>query len=340
MQKGGDAEALYERRGGGLSDDYGFYLCMPLPVKRFSARLPTAPTCALRVRSDWAFKLVDGPDYPIVNGKTTYYVCEGTPAARLPTRFEMDMRFDAVYYEPRAPEYPLGRELREKYSDLPWIEIESHNKIPQFSGAENRAFPALKKHLIVGVRKTHKYVENRKVSDFLVPYTSSGCRAMCLYCYLVCNYNKCAYLRLFVNREQMMGRLIKTSLDASRPLTFEIGSNSDLVMENAVTGNLPLTIESFGREGRGKITFPTKSDMVEPLLALDHKGKTIFRMSVNPDEIIRRYEIGTSPLLRRISALNDMCAAGYPVGLIIAPVILLPEWRRLYGGLIDTLAQG
>lgn len=264
----------------------------------------------------------------------------GTPAARLPTRFEMDMRFDAVYYEPRAPEYPLGRELREKYSDLPWIEIESHNKIPQFSGAENRAFPALKKHLIVGVRKTHKYVENRKVSDFLVPYTSSGCRAMCLYCYLVCNYNKCAYLRLFVNREQMMGRLIKTSLDASRPLTFEIGSNSDLVMENAVTGNLPLTIESFGREGRGKITFPTKSDMVEPLLALDHKGKTIFRMSVNPDEIIRRYEIGTSPLLRRISALNDMCAAGYPVGLIIAPVILLPEWRRLYGGLIDTLAQG
>ena len=34
-------------------------------------------------------------------------------------------------------------------------------------------------------------------------YTSSGCTAACMYCYLVCNYNKCAYLRLFVNREQM-----------------------------------------------------------------------------------------------------------------------------------------
>lgn len=251
----------------------------------------------------------------------------------------MDINFDAVYYEPQALNYELGAFLQEKYAALPWLEIKSHNLIPELSGSENRQFSHLKRHLIVGVRKTHKYVENNKVSDWLVPYTSSGCRAMCLYCYLVCNYNKCAYLRLFVNREQMMDRLLKKSNAASNPQTFEIGSNSDLVLENIVTGNLPWTIERYAREGKGFITFPTKFAMVKPLLGLAHGGKTIFRMSFNPTEIIRRVEIGTSPLDARISALNDMAQAGYRVGLLIAPIILLPGWQQLYAELIEELAD-
>lgn len=251
----------------------------------------------------------------------------------------MDFQFDAVYYEPQALEYELGKQLHEKYKSLPWIEIESHNRVPELSAAENKDFPKLKQHLILGIRKTHHYVENHKVSDWLVPYTSSGCRAMCLYCYLVCSYNKCSYLRLFVNREQMMERLLKADAAAPAPQTFEIGSNSDLVLENVVTGNLPWTIEHFGREGRGHLTFPTKFDMVQPLLNLDHRGKVIFRMSVNPDEIIRRVELGTSPLDARIRALNEMAEAGYPVGLLIAPVILLPGWERMYGELIEKLAD-
>ena len=251
----------------------------------------------------------------------------------------MDISFDAVYYEPACLNYELGRQLRGKYAALPWIEIESHNRIPEFTGAQNRDFPRLKRHLILGVRKTHSYAPNHKVSDWLVPYTSSGCRAMCLYCYLVCNYNKCSYLRLFVNREEMMGTLLGRDAAAQKPETFEIGSNSDLVLENEVTGNLPWSIESFARAGRGRLTFPTKFDMVEPLLALDHRGKTIFRMSVNPEEVIRRVELGTSPLRARIEALNSVCAAGYPVGLLIAPVILLPDYQRLYAELIERLAD-
>ena len=251
----------------------------------------------------------------------------------------MKPEFDAVYYEPKALEYPMGKTLREEFQHLPWIEIESHNRIPEFQAAENRDFARLKRHLVVGLRKTHKYAENHKVSDWLVPYTSSGCRAMCLYCYLVCNYNKCAYLRLFVNREQMMDRMLKVDAESPRPPTFEIGSSSDLVLENEVTGNLPWTVSQFAGRGRGALTFPTKFDMVEPLLNLDHRGKVIFRMSVNPEEIIRRIEIGTSPLSGRVRALNAVCQAGYPVGMLIAPVILLPDWKKLYGGLIDFLSD-
>lgn len=109
--------------------------------------------------------------------------------------------FNEVYYEPEILNYQLGKELKEQFKELPWIPIESHNRIPEMQEKSNKEFGRMKRNLIIGIRKTHKYVENHKVSDYLVPYTSSGCSAMCLYCYLVCNYNKCSYLRLFVNRE-------------------------------------------------------------------------------------------------------------------------------------------
>ena len=128
------------------------------------------------------------------------------------------MKFDSVYYEPDSLKYPLGIRLREMFQDLPWIPIENHNSIKEMQEKPNSEFGRMKRFLIVGTRKTHKYVENHKVSDYLVPYTSSGCTAMCLYCYLVCNYNKCAYLRLFVNREDMLDRLIKRSFKSERPL--------------------------------------------------------------------------------------------------------------------------
>ena len=250
------------------------------------------------------------------------------------------MKFDAVYFEPAIFDYPLGRQLREEYRDLPWIHIESHNSIREMQEKPNDQFGHMKRNLIAGIRKTHKYVENHKVSDYLVPYTSSGCTAMCLYCYLVCNYNKCAYLRLFVNREQMLDRMIKKGKNSGKPLTFEIGSNSDLVLENTITGNLLYTIPRFAEEGEGKLTFPTKFHMVEPLLDLDHRGKVIFRMSVNPQPIIQKIELGTSGLKQRIEAVNHMCEAGYPCGLLIAPVILMEGWREMYTGLLEELMDG
>ena len=136
---------------------------------------------------------------------------------------------EQIFYENGIEEYELGKNLLDKYKDVPKKQIQNHNNIEEMRKKENSEFPKMKKNLIIGTRKTHKYVPNHKVSDFLVPYTSSGCLAMCMYCYLVCNYNKCAYLRLFVNREQMLEKIIKTANKEEEELTFEIGSNSDLI---------------------------------------------------------------------------------------------------------------
>ena len=243
----------------------------------------------------------------------------------------------AIFYEKEIINYPLGKQLMEQYKDVPKSEIENHNNIEEMRKKQNSEFPNMKRNLIIGVRKTHKFVENHKTSDYLVPYTSSGCTAMCMYCYLVCNYNKCAYLRLFVNREQMLEKIIKVANASEKQLTFEIGSNSDLILENTITGNLEWTIENFAKTEKGFLTLPTKFDMVDGILPLQHNGKIIIRMSVNPEEIINKVEFGTSRLKGRIEAINKLAEAGYKVGILIAPVILVDGWQKLYSDLIKRL---
>ena len=252
---------------------------------------------------------------------------------------------EAIFYEKDVINFDLGKELFERYKDVPKFEIENHNNIEQMRKKENKEFPMMKRNLIIGTRKTHKFVSNHKVSDYLVPYTSSGCTAMCLYCYLVCNYNKCAYLRLFVNREEMLNKIIKVAnkdfLETEKESVFEIGSNSDLILENSITNNLVWTINNFCAvpNQKGFLTFPTKFDMVDSILNLNHNGKVIVRMSVNPEEIITKVEFGTSRLDKRIEAINKLKQAGYKVGILIAPVIFVQNWEVLYEDLIKKLSS-
>ena len=245
----------------------------------------------------------------------------------------------ALYIEKEIENYPLGKQLLEKYKDIPKIEIANHNNIEEMRKRENKDFSELKRYLIIGTRKTHKFVENHKVSDFLVPYTSSGCTAACMYCYLVCNYNKCSYLRLFVNREQMLNKIIRVANENEKNITFEIGSNSDLILENTITGNLPWTIENFVKSPKGILTFPTKFSFVDDILDINHQGKVIVRMSVNPEEIINKVEFGTSRLKERIEAINKLKEAKYKIGILIAPVIMVENWKEIYSNLIKTLYE-
>ncbi|MFV0395907.1 MAG: radical SAM protein [Coprobacillaceae bacterium] len=248
---------------------------------------------------------------------------------------------ERIFYEAHSKNYPLGKELLEYYSSLsiPMEVIENHNNIEALRTQPNENFTKLKRYLIIGTRKTHKYTENHKVSDYLVPFTSSGCSAMCLYCYLVCHYNKCSYLRIFVNREEMLQKLIKKASSFDEEKVFEIGSNSDLVLENTITNNLVWTITEFLKQPKGILTFPTKFDMIDCLLPLQHQNRVIIRYSVNPSNIIQKTELKTSNLEERIAAINKLCNVGYSVGIIIAPIILVDDWEKLYDDLLQQLVS-
>ena len=79
---------------------------------------------------------------------------------------------DAIFYEKDIQNYDLGKELLSKYEKqkIPMSIIENHNNIEEMRKKENKEFPQMKRNLIIGIRKNHKYVENHKVSDFVWVY--------------------------------------------------------------------------------------------------------------------------------------------------------------------------
>ena len=72
----------------GYPAGYGFYLYAMLPVKEVVC-VPAKPEDAadIKVRSDWAFRVGEASEYPLKDGKTTFYICrEGAclPASHTP----------------------------------------------------------------------------------------------------------------------------------------------------------------------------------------------------------------------------------------------------------------
>ncbi|MCF8010485.1 MAG: spore photoproduct lyase [Clostridiales bacterium] len=245
----------------------------------------------------------------------------------------------AVYMEKGAEEYYLGKLLLDRYRqmDKPIITVDDHNKIPQLRNLPDRDFIKLKRYLIIGIRKSVRLVKNERSADWIVPFTSSGCSAYCLYCYLNCTFFKNSYLRVFVNREDIWKSIARKHERLDEEALFEIGSNSDMVLEDCVTGNLQWAIEKFAGLRKGRATFATKFAGVDKLLSLDHRGKTQARISVNPADIVKRVEIGTSSLEERVKAANKLYHSGYKVGINIAPVILVEDWEKKYSDMFDYL---
>lgn len=55
----------------------------------------------------------------------------------------------AIYFEKEILNYPLGKELMDKYKDIPKVEIENHNNIEEMRKKENKEFPNMKRNLII-----------------------------------------------------------------------------------------------------------------------------------------------------------------------------------------------
>ena len=178
-----------------------------------------------------------------------------------------------------------------------------------------------------------------------------GCPAHCQYCYLAGSLTGPPVTRVYANFDQVLagigthaGRGTVTSGTVERGhegTTFEMSCYTDPLGIERVTGSLAAAISRVGSGEFGdgvQLRFTTKFDDVGELLTLDHRGRTRVRFSVNSDDVAHRFEGGTARMPARLAAMGAMARAGYPVGLTIAPIMPIGDWRASYGALLDSVA--
>lgn len=163
-----------------------------------------------------------------------------------------------------------------------------------------------------------------------------GCLFDCHYCYLQSFLNN-PLMSIFGNVEDLFTELDLRTL--GKKFHFRIGTGEytdSLALEN-LTGYATHLIEYFARHPNATLELKTKSDHVDSLLELDHRGNTVMAWSINPPEIVEKVEPGTASLEHRLQAARKAARAGYKIAFHLDPLIHFAGWERAYHQLIEAV---
>ncbi len=247
----------------------------------------------------------------------------------------------AVWYEKAVYDYPLGQEILKRVTSLgiPLQLIESHNKSRLELADPQKRFYASKKILILGVKKDLRLQNCSPSADYRL-IIGTSCPGFCEYCYLADSLGERVFPRVYINLDEILQPLLTILRNNhDQKTTSEISSSGDPLATEHLTGLLSKTIEILAEEPNARLRVVTKFPWVEPLLALKHNGNTFFRFSFNSEYVINTFEHGTASLKERIDSMQKLGAANYPLGAIIAPIILYDNWQQDYYNLIKDLAK-
>lgn len=248
-----------------------------------------------------------------------------------------------VIFEKGAKDYPLGQTLYKQFINDPNIEV--------FEAATNRVKSNIpgkdlhdmyrhgKQTLVVGIKKSLKFQSCKPSAHYQLPLVS-GCMGQCEYCYLNTQLGDKPFVRVHVNIDEILGQAQKYADEREPHITiFEGAATSDPLPVEPYTHSLATCIEYFGERENTRFRFVSKYNDVDGLLGLNHNGHTEIRFSLNTSHIINTYEHSTASSKLRIEASSKLSHSGYPVGFIIAPVFMYPNWKEEYHDLLVSLKQ-
>lgn len=247
---------------------------------------------------------------------------------------------DRVIFEPRALDYPLGQKIHDYFEGTSTEIINaSTKKVSSFipGTTDGQKYASGKKTLVVAVKKSLKFNVCKPSADFEFSLVT-GCPASCEYCYLYTTQSSKPYLRTYVNLDEIFDSIMKhIARNGDRLTTFEVASAGDPLAIEHITGSLAKTIEFFGALDNARLRVVTKFSNIDLLLNLKHNGRTRFRVSINSRYVIENFEHNTASFDERIEAASKLAAAGYPIGFIVAPIMLYDRWKEDYLELFEQL---
>jgi len=168
----------------------------------------------------------------------------------------------------------------------------------------------------------------------LVP-VSNGCPYYCTYCYLAFVYRKYApFIKMNINYDTMFRQIRKTLANSHGKISFNMGEMLDSLALDHITNLTAMLIPFFSGFSSGFLMLLTKSNNIDNLLAIQPNPQTVISWSLNSQQMIKTYELGTADLDERIKAAKLCQDHGYRIRFRIDPGIIYPNWQAGYADLI------
>lgn len=157
----------------------------------------------------------------------------------------------------------------------------------------------------------------------------------CLYRCAYCGFGRKVVFTLDV--EAFMEGLPEAFARCPEQRLYKYSNVTDLPPFEPELDAVPPMVERFAREDGRYLMLFTKSDRVDFLEDLDHRGHTIISWSLTCDTASRMVDLGTPDLSERIAAMVRMQRAGYVVRARLSPVVPVCDWRQEYAALFEEL---
>jgi len=231
--------------------------------------------------------------------------------------------------------YPKARV--EEHLDTP------HNRIRLSESDPLKRLSQGKKTLVLGeLDKSllrHRQKRSTDPPDYWYFSIYGHCPYGCSYCWLAGTKGVwySPTVKIYVNLPEIMDRISREACRTKSPTGFHVGRFHDGLALDPLTAYSTVLVPFFARHKYARQIVLTKSDAVERLLDLEHGGNTILTWSLNPPEVVRRFEVNVPSVEARINAMQKCVEKGYPVRASIEPVIPDGEWEAHYTDFIRDL---
>ncbi len=245
---------------------------------------------------------------------------------------------EIAYFDPRSLKYEAGKAAK-KYLEEKNVPAVTTRKVVVEGKTPSEKYAKAKKTIYITINAQKKLKSCKPSADYQFSLSSS-CPGHCEYCYLQTTQGEKPFMKVFVNIEDIL-EVIQKHIDARLPeiTTFECGSITDPIALEYLTGNLKKCITFFGKSDNGRLRVITKYNNIDTLLDINHNNHTKFRVSINSRYVIDKFEHNTANFEERIEAARKIARAGYPIGFIIAPIMIYDNWRSEYEELITKLQK-
>jgi len=254
---------------------------------------------------------------------------------------------DRVLFTPAALLEPWGQQILERVQSLNLpVEELPRNRLTGLRGEDERETYDKSKRTLAVVTAPPSALKLSPIppsADWQF-HLAEGCPAHCQYCYLAGSLQGPPVIRAFANLPQILQNIAAYER-SHNATTFEVSCYTDPLGIEHLTGSLAECIRYFGTRENGYLRWVSKFDAVDELLDLPHNGHTRCRTSVNAVPISARFEGGTASVASRLMALRRLAlpreqgGGGYPVGLVIAPIMPVEDWAVHYTRLFDLISE-
>jgi len=180
---------------------------------------------------------------------------------------------------------------------------------------------------------TKKYI----CCGYKILHLIQNCLLDCSYCILQ-SYFKNPFLYVYSNLDDMFNELSSVLNKKSESL-FRIGTGefTDSLFFDHITLHSKILIPYFAKKQNAIVELKTKTNNIENLLDLAHKGHTVVSWSVNSEKIAQEEEPLAVSIDERIKSAEMCQDFGYKIGFHFDPIIHYYGWEKDYKKVIEKI---